>query len=220
MQTIGLFPLNIVLFPGSSYPLHIFEARYKILIREAIDTNGEFGINLVDEGKMFQTGCKARVSNVLTVHDDGKMDIVVTGTDRYVVRTYHTNEHEYITADVDPLEDEEPNPEFEMLERTIGLYNRLVESVYGEAEELLNPSDWVTGGASFRIAQKSGLELVVRQQLLEMRSENERLAFLCTYLEEILPKIRQVEKIQMLVRNDGYVKPDVSWNDTDDEGQS
>lgn len=208
METIGLFPLSIVLFPGSSYPLHIFEPRYKTLVREAIDNNSEFGINLVDEGKMFQVGCRARVANVLTVHEDGKMDIVVTGTDRYVVREYHTDQRPYITADTEPLEDDDPRPDYDLLERSVALYNQLVESVYGEAEEQLNPSDWVIGGASFRIAQKSGLELAVRQQLLEMRSETERLTFLESYLREVLPKIRQVEKIQLLVRNDGYVHPD------------
>ena len=204
---IGLFPLNIVLFPGSSYPLNIFEQRYKELIQESLDSNSEFGINLVDEGKMYQIGCLARVAQVVKVDADGRMDIIVTGTNRYVVRSYHTGDKPYITAETELFEDEEPRPEYDLLESTIGLYNQLVESVYGEAEELLNPADWTGGGASFRIAQKSGLDLVVRQQLLEMRSEGERLTFLKTYLSDILPKIKHFEKMQMLVRNDGYVRP-------------
>lgn len=207
MSTIGLFPLNIVLFPGSSYPLNIFEHRYKILIRESIETHQEFGINLVDSGKMYPVGCLAKVTQVISVQEDGRMGIVVTGTERYVIKEYHTDQKPYITADTDQLEDVDPRPEFSLLEGTIALYNQLVESVYGEAEELLDPTDWLAGGASFRIAQKSGLDLVVRQQLLEMRSESERLVFLQAYLNEILPKIKQVEKIQMLVRNDGYIKP-------------
>lgn len=205
--TLGLFPLNIVLFPGASYPLHIFEPRYKALVSEAIETNREFGINLVDEGKMYQTGCRARVANVLTVHADGTMDIVVTGTDRYVVRTYHTDQQPYITAETEPFEDSAPAPDAALLGRTIGLYNQLVEAVYGEAEDRLEPDEWIAGGASFRMAQKSGLELVVRQQLLEMRSEDERLEFLHTYLADVLPKIIQVEQVQAVVRNDGYVRP-------------
>jgi ATP-dependent Lon protease len=207
MSTIGLFPLNIVLFPGSSYPLNIFEHRYKVLIRESLESNKEFGVNLVDEGKMYQVGCLAKVTQVISVQEDGRMAIIVTGTSRYVIKEYHTDEKPYITADTDKLDDEEPRPEYSLLENTISLYNQLVESVYGEAEELLDPSEWISGGASFRMAQKSGLDLVVRQQLLEMRSEGERLVFLQTYLNEILPKIKQVEKLQMLVRNDGYIKP-------------
>lgn len=206
MATIGLFPLNIVLFPGSSYPLHIFETRYKLLIRESIDSDIEFGINLVESSRMFDVGCRATVTTVFREYDDGRMDIVVTGTERYSVSSYHTGEKSYLVADVEALLDTEPKPDPQLLAVTIALYNQLVESVYGEAEEHLNPSEWMWGGASFRMAQKSGLDLEVRQKLLEMLSENDRLRFLHEYLSDLVPKVRELEKIQALIRNDGYVK--------------
>jgi ATP-dependent Lon protease len=206
MATIGLFPLNIVLFPGSSYPLHIFESRYKLLIRESLDQGTEFGINLVESSRMFDIGCRATVTTVFREYEDGRMDIVVTGTERYTVLSHRHGENEYIVADVEALVDTEPKPDPQLLATTITLYNQLVESVYGEAEELLKPSEWMWGGASFRMAQKSGLDLVVRQKMLEMLSENERLRFLHEYLTELVPKIRELEKIQALIRNDGYVK--------------
>jgi ATP-dependent Lon protease len=206
MTTLGLFPLNIVLFPGSSYPLHIFESRYKQLIRESIDTNSEFGINLVESSRMFDVGCRASVTTVFREYDDGRMDIVVTGTERYTVTSSRAGEKLYLVGETEPLTDTEPKPDPQLLATTVGLYNQLVESVYGEAEELLKPAEWMWGGASFRMAQKSGLDLVVRQQLLEMRSENERLQFLHTYLTDLVPKVRELEKIQALIRNDGYVR--------------
>lgn len=206
MTTIGLFPLNIVLFPGSSYPLHIFENRYKLLIREAIDNGSEFGINLVESGRMFDIGCRATVTTVFKEYDDGRMDIVVTGTERYSVTSSRTGERSYLLGDVEPVVDTEPKPDPELLTMTIGLYNQLVESVYGEAEEVLKPAERMWGGASYRMAQKSGLDLTVRQQLLEMLSENERLGFLRNYLTDLVPKVRELEKIQALIRNDGYVK--------------
>lgn len=206
MTTIGLFPLNIVLFPGSSYPLHIFESRYKQLIRESIDTNSEFGINLVESSRMFDVGCRASVTTVFREYDDGRMDIVVTGTERYTVTSSRAGDKLYLVGEIEPLLDTEPKPDPQLLATTIGLYNQLVESVYGEAEELLKPAEWMWGDASFRMAQKSGLDLVVRQQLLEMRSENERLQFLHGYLTDLVPKVRELEKIQALIRNDGYVK--------------
>jgi ATP-dependent Lon protease len=206
MTTIGLFPLNIVLFPGSSYPLHIFENRYKLLIRESIDNSTEFGINLVESSKMFEIGCRASVTTVFREYDDGRMDIVVTGTERYTITRYRSGERLYMIAETEPLVDVEPKPDPQLLTTTIGLYNQLVESVYGEAEELLKPGEWMWGGASFRMAQKSGLDLVVRQKLLEMLSENERLTFLHEYLTDLVPKVRELEKVQALIRNDGYVK--------------
>lgn len=206
MLRIGLFPLNIVLFPGSSYPLVIFESRYKQLIRETLESNSEFGINLVENGKMFQIGCLARVSEVTKTYEDGRMDIVVTGTSRYNINEYKTDQKPYITAEAEPFDDLEITPAFDVLEETIRLYNQLVESVYGEAEEVLEATQWLAGGASFRMAQKSGLDLVLRQRLLEMRSETERLKFLQDYLQEIVPKIKQMETMQQLSRNDGYVR--------------
>lgn len=208
MPTIGLFPLNIVLFPGSSYPLHIFENRYKVLIGESIASGAEFGVNLVEHGKMHRVGCLARVAGVRHTYDDGRMDIVVTGTTRYTALAYHHDQKPYMTAEVELFEDLEPTPDSSVLARTIGLYNHLVEAVYGAAEELLDAEEWAGGGASFRMAQKAGLQLNIRQQLLELRSETERLTALQGYLNEILPKIRQVEHIQLITRNDGYIRPE------------
>jgi Lon protease-like protein len=208
MPTIGLFPLNIVLFPGSSYPLHIFEQRYKMLIGESVASGSEFGINLVliEDGKMFQVGCMARVSRVLETYEDGKMDIIVSGTRRYMIDEYHSDQKPYLVADTEPFDDTDPLPDHELLVPTIALYNQLVEAVYGGAEEKLDPAVWSGGGAAFRIAQKSGLDLVLRQQLLEMRSESERLRFLLNYLNDVVPRIKQIEEIQNLTRNDGYVR--------------
>ncbi len=206
MTTIGLFPLRIVLFPGSSYPLHIFEDRYKALVSEAIERNGEFGINLVENRRVHPVGCSARVSKLITTYDDGKMDIIVTGTNRYQVAEFHVDEQPYLVADVEPLVDTDPELNKKLLRETVLLYNSLVELVYGEAESRMIYQEWFDGGASYRMAQKSGLDLPLRQGLLEMLSENQRLEFLNDYFKGVLPKIRQAEMLQSLVRNDGYVK--------------
>jgi Lon protease-like protein len=178
------------------------------LIGEVTASRGEFGINLVvvEDGKMFQVGCRAKVSEVVRTYEDGKMDIIVSGTERYVVSEYISGVKSYLMAEAEPYADTDPVPEFALLTRTVTLYNQLIASVYAEAAEILKPEEWVNGGASFRIAQKSGLDLVLRQQLLEMRSENERLTFLLSYLAEVVPRLEQIAQIQQLMRNDGYVR--------------
>jgi len=208
MTTIGLFPLRIVLFPGSHYPLHIFEERYKILIRESLASHAEFGINLVEDGNMYSVGCRARVQRVINEYEDGRMDIIVAGTDRYAIVRSHANARPYLTAEIVAYDDVDGQPTPEVLEKTVSDYNRIVEVVFGEAEQPLDPTDCVSGGCAFHMAQKSGLDLVVRQQLLEMRSETERLRLLAAYYEQVLPRIRKAETLQALVRNDGYVRPD------------
>ena len=206
MPVLGLFPLNIVLFPNASYPLHIFEERYKSLIQEAMENNQEFGINLVEGGKMFEVGCRVKVTRVLKDYPDGRKDIVVTGTTRYRVLKVRPSETPYITANIENYNDESPEVGPEMLDHALRLYNELIERIYGEAEEQLKKEDWIKEKASFRMAQKSGLDLLLRQRLLEMRSESERLSMITEHLSKVLPKIRRAEQIRMLSRNDGYLK--------------
>src|SRR5438128_644092 len=147
MRTIGLFPLNIVLFPGSSYPLHIFEGRYKALVNEAIENKGEFGITLMlaEGGKLYQTGCLARVADILGRYDDGRMDIVAAGTTRFQAAEPRLGEHPYLVADIETFEDNVPLPDRILVHETIRRYNQLIESVFSGAEERLDPADWTEG---------------------------------------------------------------------------
>ena len=61
---IPLFPLPLVLFPGTAVPLHIFEERYKIMIRDVMDGDETFGIVRVEDssGKLAKTGCLAKLT--------------------------------------------------------------------------------------------------------------------------------------------------------------
>ncbi|HMK38660.1 MAG TPA: LON peptidase substrate-binding domain-containing protein, partial [Bacteroidota bacterium] len=73
---LPLFPLNVVLFPRSALPLHIFEERYKVLINECVERGTPFGVALAREKGMADVGCSAVVSSVTRRYDDGRMDIV------------------------------------------------------------------------------------------------------------------------------------------------
>ncbi|MBX3163507.1 MAG: LON peptidase substrate-binding domain-containing protein [Bacteroidetes bacterium] len=79
--TIPMFPLNIVLFPGETTKLYIFEERYKQLIEDCIDNNASFGIPFVENGKMKTFGCEVKVNRILKTYDNGNMDILVEATD-------------------------------------------------------------------------------------------------------------------------------------------
>ncbi len=64
-ETIPLFPLNVVLFPHQPLPLHIFEPRYKLMVRDCLENDQEFGVVLVHQGQLFQTGTCARIENII-----------------------------------------------------------------------------------------------------------------------------------------------------------
>src|SRR6476619_38938 len=82
---IGLFPLGLVLLPTERVPLHIFEDRYRELIGECIELEREFGLLYADDAGLREVGCRAGVLDVLERFDDGRMNIVVEGRERFRV---------------------------------------------------------------------------------------------------------------------------------------
>ncbi len=209
---IPVFPLGIVLFPESRVPLHIFEERYKKLIDESLKHHSAFGINFVEEDKLHAVGCSARVVEVLERHSDGEIDIVTEGERRYEVLEFEQNGPDQISfATIRWLDDEPEERDTKLAEETIHLFNELTEIAYKGTIDPLDESLWNAENRfpSFKIAQKSGLEAPQRQALLSVTSENERLSMLHKFLTQLLPKVKEFENIQSLIRNDGYI---VTWN--------
>ena len=98
MPELGLFPLPLVLVPTERIPLHIFEPRYRELIGECLDTNGEFGLVLATgDGAVHEIGTRARVTEVLEELEDGRMNIVVEGGERFRLLEL-TRGHSYQTG--------------------------------------------------------------------------------------------------------------------------
>jgi len=77
--TIPMFPLNVVLLPGETKTLHIFEERYKQLISDCIENDAHFGIPFVYQKTMGNFGIEVKISNVIKRFDNGEMDIVIEG---------------------------------------------------------------------------------------------------------------------------------------------
>src|SRR5512146_3116487 len=102
MEELGLFPLELVLLPTERIPLHIFEPRYKELIRECLDEEREFGLVLDRGEETAEVGTRAGVVQVLQVLPDGRMNIVVEGRGRFRI-VEPTEGRSFLTAAVDPV---------------------------------------------------------------------------------------------------------------------
>ena len=76
---IPIFPLGVVAYPGEQLNLHIFEPRYKQLIRECMDLQKPFGIPVVIDDQMMEFGTLMEITMIKQVYDDGKMDIITRG---------------------------------------------------------------------------------------------------------------------------------------------
>src|SRR5579885_423813 len=78
-ERIPLFPLNVVLLPGALMPLHIFEPRYRRMVRECLEAKSEFGMLLAIPNGIAGTGCSAEILEVVKRYEDGRMDIITIG---------------------------------------------------------------------------------------------------------------------------------------------
>lgn len=76
---IPLFPLNVVLLPGASLPLHIFEPRYRLMVRHCLTHKTEFGMILAQDSNVATVGCTAQIVQTLRAYPTGESDILTEG---------------------------------------------------------------------------------------------------------------------------------------------
>ena len=209
-EVIPLFPLSVVLFPYSKLPLYIFEERYKLMIKECMDDNAVFGINFFSENKIHNIGCTASVNEIVNTSATGEMNIVSLGKERYILNDYELNANGYYEGNIKLLEDDTREFDKEKMKKTVKAYNELVETVYkGTVRKIdLHDIKWLDGKRSvaYLMAEKCGLSLEERQQLLEIGSEDERLDFIINYFGEVIPKMKEADKISTIIKGDGYIQ--------------
>ncbi len=105
-ERIPVFPLDVVLFPGAALPLHIFEPRYRQMVKSCLKEKSEFGMLLALPKGVAYVGCTAEIVEVVKRYDDGRMDILTVGRAPFrVIRLY--TENSLVEGQVDYLEDRE-----------------------------------------------------------------------------------------------------------------
>ncbi len=195
---LPLFPLQVVLFPGAILPLHIFEDRYKQMIGECLENQWEFGVVLVRGESLENTGCTASISEVVRKYDDGRIDIRVRGVRRFEILLLN-REKAYLRARCQFIEDEEGAvlANGTAAAEAGGADTRRREAVrlYKQAAEMLpqkeppaaeQQPDWSAPELSFQLMSRLPADLEWKQALLQMRSEEQRLAETISYLKNLL----------------------------------
>jgi len=202
IDSLPLFPLGLVLYPDEQLPLHIFEERYKELTQYCLDHDVTFGIILYDDGALASMGTTARIQDIATEYDDGRMDIVVKGEERFVLNELH-DEKSYYTGDVTMIEEEDATVNLQLKERVITQHMKLLELAGRTVRPDLYDPD---GQLSFVLAQNAGLDPSQKQKLLELDAENERIRLLIDHFESLIPKVEQKEDVRRRIRSNGHFK--------------
>jgi Lon protease-like protein len=198
---IPLFPLDVVLFPGTPLLLHIFEPRYKEMIAECMAQNREFGVVRAVEQRLAEVGCTAEIVTVVKEYPDGRLDLVTEGRQRFELLAVN-EERSFLQAEVLIIDDEPGTPSQEDTARAIQLHSELL-ALAGARQDLAaaDPAQ-----LSFYLAASLPLDLDFKQKLLSLRTESERLSLLINYLETLIPNLHRAVRAREKAGGNGHVR--------------
>jgi Lon protease-like protein len=198
---ISLFPLDVVLFPGASLPLHIFEERYKEMIGICIEDESAFGVVRAHQEGLAVIGCTARILRVLRRYNDGRLDILCRGDARFEIEMLE-NSQSFLEAEVDFFEDEGAMASRELREECAALHFETLELAGVEVATMQLSLD---GPISFALAAALPADLGFKQQLLSVRSDAERTERLRDFYQAVLPKLRTSAQVARGSGRNGHI---------------
>jgi ATP-dependent Lon protease len=202
VSELGLFPLGIVLLPSEQIPLHIFEDRYQELIGECLREDREFGLVYADEEGLRQVGTRAAVTEVLDRFEDGRLNIVAEGRDRFRLIEL-THGRSFQTGIVEELADDADAADPDDTERAIELFQQLVELTGAQVEE----PRLDVAQLSFELAGRFEFAPELKQRLLQLTSERLRMKLLAELLSGAAAAVVREREIAERAQGNGKVDP-------------
>jgi Lon protease-like protein len=196
-----LFPLQAVALPGELIPLHIFEERYKTMINDVLESDGEFGIVWLSDDGLRHVGCAARVEEVTERMDDGRMNILVRGTRpfRVLERQAHLA---YPAGVIEFVEDRDEGPDPKLADGAHEAYAELVKRATDR-----DPDEGELGDmGAYAMAATVDFGLDAKQGLLDLRSENARLRLVTRLFHAAMKRLDLVDRAQERAQSNGKVR--------------
>jgi uncharacterized protein len=200
---IPIFPLGIVVYPGEDLNLHIFEPRYKQLIKECGDQKKSFGIPTVIENKMQDYGSLVSITEITKVYDNGEMDVKTTGNKvfRILELIKDVPDKLYSGAIVNyPDSYEQGNPE---------MMRRVMQGIRDLHEMLKVSKDFKKPDEQLRcydVAHHIGLSLEEEYELLMLTDERQRQEYLKRHLTKVIPMVAGMEQLKEKIKLNGHFK--------------
>jgi len=200
IQRFPLFPLDLVLLPGEVAPLHIFERRYRTMVGECLESESEFGIVWLGDEVLHDVGCTVEITKVMEEMDDGRMNILVQGVRPFRLER-RVDDMDYPAGDVLLLDEEESRDDPGASAAARRGYADLVERVTDSRPD----EDDLAGLDAYGMASTIAFENDAKQELLELRSESERLSRLATLCVRALERYDYAEQAAERARSNGKV---------------
>ncbi len=192
-ERIPLFPLNVVLLPGADLPLHIFEPRYREMVKQCLANTQEFGMLLALPNGIAHVGCTAEIVEVVKRYPDGRMDILTVGRAPFrVVELFASNP--LLEGNVDYLEDVESRPHSAKRQELLELYEACYTLLYGDYPKTGNE---LPEHFSYLVASTLPMDLFWKQHILELRTEADRVQQLVAYLRQWAPHLQKADALRL-----------------------
>lgn len=201
MPLLPLFPLQVVLLPGTVLPLHIFEPRYKEMIGECLADKTQFGIVRALEEGIAEMGCSAEITEVTKRYPDGRLDLIGQGRDRFEILEVN-QERSFLRGEVMMIPDEPSTADESQKARALELHGAIL-ALAGSTQEISGANE---SNLSFELAGSLPLDLDFKQKLLAMLTERERIQELAKYLETILPGLSRAARARQKAGGNGHAR--------------
>lgn len=201
---IPVFPLGIVVYPGETVNLHIFEPRYKQLVNECHAEGKPFGIPTVIENKLNEMGTLVKITEMVQVYDNGEMDIRAQGQRVFRVLEVIKSipDKLFSGAIVNYPENTEGSGKRELMQKVMKAVREL-HRLLNITKDFHKPDAELT---AYDIAHHAGLTLQEEYELLGLMREEQRQEYLKRHLGRVLPVIAEMETLKERVKLNGHFK--------------
>jgi ATP-dependent Lon protease len=203
MQLLPLFPLQLVVFPNEKVNLHIFEPRYKKLIRDCENEGSNFGILPFINGKIVDAGTELELLSIYNLQLDGSCDVELLGKKVFHVVDfiYPTSVDEYLRGKIDYLK-YYPIVDISFQTTLLSKLIQLFELLEIKKKLPENPEELV----SFDFAHYVGLNINQELELIQIPVENERIKYLIRHLDNFIPQVLEMNNIKKRAKLNGHIK--------------
>ena len=199
---LPLFPLQLVVFPNEELNLHIFEPRYKQLIRECEHNGITFGIPAYINDKMMDFGTEIKLLKITKKNSDGSLDIKTKGLGIFKIHDFFTTalNKMYSGADIERIET--------TMEGDLLLNEKILEKaeVLYDFLSIKKPLPTNLNFKTYEIAHHVGFSIEQEYQLLTISDEKKRQQFMLNHLIKLLPVVKEMEKLRKKAEMNGHFK--------------
>jgi Lon protease-like protein len=215
VSELPLFPLEVVLFPGTPMPLHIFEPRYRQMMADIRVRENLFGLSYFDASAsgpdlppVGHIGCAAEVRETQEL-EDGRSNILSIGVARYRLEAYAETGEPYLVGRVSFFEDEAEDEDLlavhaEQVSELFLRIARAVRALNDERAALPELPETTPAQLSFLVAAAMEVDLHVKQELLELRYASERLKRLGDLLTRAVGGYEERARVHTLAQGNGH----------------